>query len=147
MGLEVRDFFAEPALPKGEAPRGSGQPAEELTARDIARAEARRQFQIDLQAANRTVAAEGIQQPARISDIYDPASYDALRQQPSDELAGALLDAERDNVQLEHDNSVLAIQLDQVKRDNALKEQEIVELKQEIAELRAEAEREAARRQ
>ena len=138
LGIEVRDLFTEPALPKAEAPSGAGQPEEGRSVRDIARAEARRQFEIDLQAANRTLAAEGIRQPARISDIYDPARYDALRQQPPDELAGALLDAERDNVRLEYENSSQAIQLDQARRDSSLLEQEVVELKQEVARLREE---------
>ena len=106
-GVPVEELLGEPALAeKVEAP-DTGQPGAEQTARDIAHAEALRQEAQDRKAANRTLASEGLDPATRISDIYDPAVYDVLRRKPSDELAGALLDAARDYVHAEQENAQL----------------------------------------
>ena len=130
---------------KAEAP-DTGQPGAEQTARDIAHAEALRQEAQDRKAARRTLASEGVDHATRISDVYDPAVYDVLRRQPSDELAGALLDAERDYVHAEQEYDQLQTRVKQEKEANARLREENARLRQDIAELRSEAEREGARR-
>ena len=146
LGAEVADFFREPAVPLPEAPREAGQPDEERSVRDIAHAEALRRDTQDRKAARRTLASEGIDHAPRISDVYDPAVYDVLRRQPSDELAGALLDAERDYVHAEQEYDQLQTRVKQEKEANARLREENARLRQDIAELRSEAEREGARR-
>ena len=138
LGVEVADFFREPAVPLPEAPREAGQPNEERSVRDIAHAEALRRDTQDRKAARRTLASEGIDHAPRISDVYDPAVYGVLRRQPSDELAGALLDAERDYVHAVGECELL-------EAGNARMRQENARLRQDIAELRSEAERETTR--
>ena len=130
---------------KAEAP-DTGQPGAEQTARDIAHAEALLQEAQDRKAARRTLASEGVDHATRISDVYDPAVYDVLRRQPSDELAGALLDAERDYVHAEQEYDQLQTRVKQEKEANARLREENARLRQDIAELRSEAEREGARR-
>jgi len=92
---------------KVEAPREAGRPDEERSAHDIARGEARRQFEIDTKALRRTIASEGTDRAARVSDVHEPAVYDALKRRPPGELAGTLLDAERRVADLEHENAFL----------------------------------------
>jgi transcriptional regulator with XRE-family HTH domain len=98
---------------KAEAPREAGRPGGGRSAHDIARGEARRQFEIDAKAFRRTIASEGTDRAARVSDIYAPAVYDALKRQPPDELAGTLLDAERHVAYLEQENAALREALSQ----------------------------------
>jgi transcriptional regulator with XRE-family HTH domain len=148
-GVPVEELLEEPvAAGKAEAP-DQGQPETEQTARDIAHAEARRQDARDRKAARRTLASEGIDPATRISDVYDPAVYDVLRRRSPDELAGALLDAERDHV---HAVQECALQeekiahLRQVEEGNGRLREENARLRQDIAELRSEAEREGIRR-
>lgn len=59
LGLEVRDFFAEPALPKGEAP----SPGPSLL--DKALDAARQDEEKDSQAVARVFASEGVPQDTR----------------------------------------------------------------------------------
>ena len=139
-GVPFEELLVEgPALVGKAEASDTGQPGEEPTAREIARAEARRQSEIDRKAGNRTLSSEGIDHATYISDPYDPAVYDVLRRQPSGELAGSLLDAERDIVDLKNENAYQALQLDQLKRDYTL-------LELENAELKAASEREDAHR-
>jgi transcriptional regulator with XRE-family HTH domain len=148
LGVEVADFFREPAVPLPEAPREAGQPNEERSVRDIAHAEALRRDTQDRKAARRTLASEGIDHAPRISDVYDPAVYGVLRRQPSDELAGALLDAERDYVHAVGENALLEeeiARLRHVEEGSVQLRQENARLRQDIAELRSEAERETTR--
>ncbi len=125
LDVEVADFFKELALPKAEAPREAGpgetrEPDDEnRSVRDIARSEARRQFEHDHQALARAVAAEGIPQPARISDPYDPAVYDGLKRQHPGELAGGLLEAEHNVLWLEHLFALERQENAQLKEENA----------------------------
>jgi hypothetical protein len=84
------------------------------------------------EALRHTIASEGIDPATRISDVYEPAAYDALRRQDPEELAGALLDAVRNGVRLEHENAGLWEKIAQLERENA--------------QLRADAERESVRR-
>jgi len=108
---EISDLVArveEPALAgKVEAPREAGRPDEERSAHDIARCEARRQFEIDTKALRRTIASEGTDRAARVSDVHEPGVYDALKRRPPGELAGTLLDAERHVAYLEQENADL----------------------------------------
>jgi transcriptional regulator with XRE-family HTH domain len=133
LGVPVEDLVREPALAgKAEAPQETGQPEEERSAHDIARAAARREFEKDIKGFRRTIASEGIDPATRISDVYEPAAYDALRRQDPEELAGTLLDAARNVVHLEHENAGLRERITQLERENA--------------QLRADAERESVRR-
>jgi len=102
-----RPAKVEEPVPLGEAPREAGRPDEERSAHDIARSEAQRQFEIGIKAFRRTIASEGTDHAARVSDIYAPGVYDALKRQPPGELAGTLLDAERHVAYLEHENANL----------------------------------------
>jgi len=130
LDVDVRELFEEPALSgKVEAPREAGRPDEERSAHDIARGEARRLFEIDTKAFRRAIASEGIDHAARISDVYEPAVYDALKRQPPGELAGTLLDVEQNVVYLEHENAFL--------------QKKVAQLEEENARLRAEAEQES----
>ena len=114
---EISDLVArveEPVLAgKVEAPREAGRPDEGRSAHDIARGEARRQFEIDAKAFRRTIASEGTDRAARVSDVHDPGVYDALKRQPPGELAGTLLDAERHVAYLEQENADLREALSQ----------------------------------
>lgn len=132
LDVEVADFFKEPALPLIEAPGEAGQPDEKRSAHDIARSEARRQYEIDRKAAARTLASQGIDRATRISDIYDPAVYDVLRHRPPDELVGTLLDVEQNLVYLEHEIAHL--------------QEKAARLEEENARLRDEAEQESVHR-
>jgi transcriptional regulator with XRE-family HTH domain len=124
--VDVKEFYAEPILAgKAEAPQETGQPEVERSAHDIARAAAWREFEKDHKGLRRTNASEGIDHATRISDVYEPAEFDALRRKDPEELAGTLLDAERKVVDLEH-------AIDQLQRENA--------------QLRADEERESVRR-
>ncbi len=133
---EISDLVArveEPVLAgKVEAPREAGPEDGERSAHDIARSEALRQYEIDTKAFRRTLASEGIDHAARISDVYEPAVYDALRHQAPGELAGTLLDVERNVVYLEHENADLQTKVAQLEKENA--------------RLREEAEQESVRR-
>ena len=122
LGVEIGDL----ARPKATAPSTSGQPEEKWTEpRDIARDAARREFELDSKAARRTLASEGVDRAARISDIYEPIAYSTLKRRPRDEVAGALMDAEQDIVYLQHENVHL--------------KQEIARLKEEAAKLHEQA--------
>src|SRR5215208_4913157 len=65
LGVEVEDFFREPAVPLAEAPRVAGLPAKEESIFDLAHDAVLRRHRIDAQAANRADSAQGIPQPAR----------------------------------------------------------------------------------
>jgi transcriptional regulator with XRE-family HTH domain len=150
LGVEISDLVAraEELVPLDEAPQETGQPDEKRSVRDIAHAEARRQDAQDRKAARRTLASEGIDRADRISDVYDPAVYDVLRRQPSDELAGALLDAERDYVHTVGECALLeekVARLGHVEEGNVRLREENARLRQDITELRSEAERETTR--
>jgi transcriptional regulator with XRE-family HTH domain len=148
-GFSVADLMEEPPASLAEAPRETGPPDEERSVRDIAHAEALRQDARDRQAARRTQASEGIDHATRISDVYDPAVYDVLRRQNPDELAGALLDAERDYVHAAGEVELLEeklARLGHVEEGNVRLREENARLRQDIAELRSEAEQEGARR-
>jgi transcriptional regulator with XRE-family HTH domain len=120
LNIEVRDLFEEPALAgKAEAPQETGQPDEETSAHDIARDEARRQYEIDRKAAARTHSSEGIDHATRISDIYDPTVYDVLRHRPPGELVGTLLDVEQNVVHLEYENAHLQKKVAWLEAENA----------------------------
>ena len=69
---------------------------------DIALAAARGQAEQDRKAANRTLASEGIPQPAYFKD-YENEAIVRLLQHPADELADALVEMARRVVQLEHE--------------------------------------------
>jgi transcriptional regulator with XRE-family HTH domain len=145
-GIDVEELLEEPILAgKAEAP-DTGQPGAEQTARDIAHAEALRQETLDRQAARRTLASEGIDHARRISDVYDPAVFDALRHLPSGELAGSLLDAEQDYVHAVQEYDQLQTQVKQEKEANTRLREENARLRQDIAQLRSKAEQEGARR-
>jgi transcriptional regulator with XRE-family HTH domain len=131
--VDVKEFYAEPILAgKAEAPQETGQPEEEMSAHDIARAAALRVFEKDTKGFRRTIASEGIDHATRISDVYAPAAYDALRRKDPEELAGTLLDAALNVAHLEHDAAGLRERITQLERENA--------------QLRADAERESVRR-
>jgi transcriptional regulator with XRE-family HTH domain len=134
LGVEISDLVtrAEELVPLGEALPPAGLPDEERSVREIAQAEARRQDARDRQAARITHISEGIDHQTRISDVQDPAVYDVLRRQPSDELAGALLDAERDHVH--------------AAQELALMEEKCARLQEENAQLREEAKQESVHR-
>jgi transcriptional regulator with XRE-family HTH domain len=152
-GVPVARLLEEPVLAgKAEAP-DTGQPGAEQTARDIAHAEALRQEAEDRKAARRTLASEGIDHARRISDVYDPATYDALRRQPPEELAGALLDSERGRVHEQQERALLEEKVDLLQQEKQQEKEaklrlreENARLRQDLAEYRAEAEREGARR-
>jgi len=145
MSVSELRFELEPAVPLAEAPPDTGQPGTERTARDIAHAEALRQEARDRKAARRTLASEGIDPARRISDVHNPAVYDVLRRQPSDELAGALLDAEQDFVRAEQEYANLREALTRGRELLRERDERIARLEEENAHLREEREREAAR--
>lgn len=136
LGVEIVDLVARAEEPvfagKAEAPQETGLPDEERSAHDIARGEARRQFEMDAKAFRRTIASEGIDHAARVSDVHEPAVYDALKRRPPGELAGTLLDAEQHAACLEHENAFL--------------QEKNAQLEKENARLREEAEQESVRR-
>lgn len=101
--VDVEEFFKEPALAgKAKAPREAGPGEtrdldnEDRSVRDIAHSEARQQFEKDIKALRRTHASEGLDRATQISDPYDLGVYNALKRRDPGDLAGGLLDAERD---------------------------------------------------
>ncbi len=124
LGVEVRELFEEPALPKAEAPREAGPPDNEESILDLVHNAVRRQHEVDTQALNRTLASEGIPQPAFFKE-YENALIPLLLERPPDEVAGALVEFARGRVELEAENT---------------------RLKEENARLRNEAEQESVHR-
>ena len=169
LDVEVADFFREPAVPLADAPRGAGQ-AQTSTVDEFeqklahvlepVRAEALKEGQ----AAARTISSEGLDHATR---IVDPPEAEAgkrfLEEFPPDERAAAFGELavgyarfERANENLEanytrardllqeHDEKIdqLQKQLKQEKEAYARLTQENTRLRQDIAELRSEAEQE-----
>jgi transcriptional regulator with XRE-family HTH domain len=75
LGLEVRDFFAEPALPKDEAPRGAGPKL-----LDRAQGAARQDEEKSARAANRLFASEGMLKSTNIMDFEEDRFRAELRE-------------------------------------------------------------------
>jgi excisionase family DNA binding protein len=69
---------------------------------DVVLNAARRQAEQDMKAANRTLASEGIQQPAYFKDHENEAIH-RLLEHPADELAGALVELAGQFVRLEYE--------------------------------------------
>ncbi len=123
--VDVREFFDEPALAgKAEAPRETGPPDNEESVLDLVHNAVRRQYEVDTQAINRTLASEGVPQPPYFKH-YENELIPLLLERPPDEVAGALVEFARGRVELEAENT---------------------RLKEENARLRTEAEQESVHR-
>jgi transcriptional regulator with XRE-family HTH domain len=72
LGIEVRDFYAEPALPKAEAPRGAG-----LSLLEKALNAARQDEEKTAQAINRLAASEGVLPPGSYVIEHEEDSFRA----------------------------------------------------------------------
>jgi transcriptional regulator with XRE-family HTH domain len=105
LGVEVEDFFREPALPLAEAPRGAEQPERERSALEAAREAVYAQYELDLKARNRLEESE-IQQ-TYFARVHDEALHGDLKYRPPDELADALLEESRARLLLEQENARL----------------------------------------
>ena len=131
LGVEIADLVTrneelvgagkvEPAVPLDKAPREAGQRKRERSALEVAREAGRKQYEMDQKAGNRVDASEGIPQ-AYFARASDEALFGDLRHRHPDELADALLDSERDAARLKEENA---------------------RLRHDLAEYKAEAERE-----
>jgi transcriptional regulator with XRE-family HTH domain len=95
LGVGVEDLLgkAQAPLPDFEVERGEAT-------YDIALDAARQQAEYNRLAANRTLASDGIPQPAYFKD-HENAAVTRLRTYPADELANALIEMARQVVELE----------------------------------------------
>ena len=126
LGVEPAELrrAREPAVPLADAPREAGQPEKEESILDLVHNAVRRQHEVDTQAINRTLASEGVPQPAYFKH-YENELIPLLLERPPDEVAGALVEFARGRVELEAENA---------------------QLKEENARLREEAEQESVHR-
>jgi transcriptional regulator with XRE-family HTH domain len=112
-------------LGKAEAPRESGRPDREVSAADLAREAALNQGKQDQQAANRALSSE--RQPQSGFARHENEVMPRLLECYPDELAGALFESEKRNVQQEQ-------RIVQQEQRIVQQEQRIVELEREIAQ-------------
>jgi transcriptional regulator with XRE-family HTH domain len=126
--VEIADLFGEPVLAeKAEAPREAGRPERERSALEVAREAGRKQYEMDQKTGNRAEASQGIPQ-VYFARAHDEALFGDLRHRHPGELADALLDYGRYAARLED--------------ENARQAEENARLRRDLAEHKAETERE-----
>jgi transcriptional regulator with XRE-family HTH domain len=104
LGVEVADFFREPALAgKAEAPE-TGPPNREVPIYDFVHEAALRQAQRKVQAINRAYESDQMA-PEDMRPDNDTLHY--LLNRPTGEVENAYIELMRDHVQLEHENAQL----------------------------------------
>jgi transcriptional regulator with XRE-family HTH domain len=160
LGLEVRDFYKEPAVPLAEAPREAGQPeASTKTVEEFERALAhvlepvRMEALREQQAANRTRSSEGRPQTRIVDPPEGQAGNRFLNEFSPDERPLAFGELALGYARYERDNKDLQEALTRGRdllreRDEKIAqvEQENTRLKEENTQLREEAGQESAHR-
>ena len=111
LGLEVRDFFAEPTVPLGEAPTYSGQLKEERPIFDLVRDAVLRQAEQNRQAFNRAAESE---LPQTFWMRHENDAMKRLLEYNQGDLAEAYIELMTRYVQLEQEQDQFTKQQDQL---------------------------------
>ena len=113
LGLEVRDFFAEPTVPLGEAPTYSGQLKEERPIFDLVRDAVLRQAEQNRQAFNRAAESE---LPQTFWMRHENDAMKRLLEYNQGNVAEAYIELMTRYVQLEQEQDQLTKQVERLER-------------------------------
>lgn len=102
LSVQVADLLGESDNLKAQPPLPEFPEERREDVYDLVLNAARRQDEYDKKAANRTLASEGLPQPAYIKD-YENAAIHRLLGYPPDQVAGALMELAVQFVRLEHE--------------------------------------------